>query len=1239
MLIIAIVVIGPVPVPSVAHAAVLPELPRVYLDTTFTLPTGPTITVPAGGDFQGALNAAQPGSSIVLAAGATYAGNFTLPNKSGTGWIYIQSSALSSLPAPGTRVTPAQAALMPRILDTSGNPTIRMASGAHNYRLVGLEVTTTWATTSGTNVTLLSADGSTNLVIDRCYIHGTPTGNIRNGVTINSTATAIIDSYLADIHEVNNEAHAILGQNGPGPFKIVNNEIQASGENLMFTEGGSLTPADIEIRGNHLFKPLSWLPGNPAFAGISWAVKNTFELKNAARVLVDGNVFENNWVGVFQPQDGFCIAFTVRGTNNPSAVVRDVTFTHNIVQHCSAGVQFLGWDYNATSQEQQRLLIQNNLFLDIGAHPMIYDAGRLFQMSDGGADYVIDHNTAFNIEDPIYAQDHNASNWPATGFVFTNNIVASNAGVCGDRTGSNTMSTLNTYFSGYVFDRNAMTGGNSANYPATNYFPASFTQVGFVNLAGGDYHLAASSPYKNAGTDGKDLGADIDAVLAATVGAISGIDPPPATAPTLSVTPSTSVDFGAVAVGGSADRSFTVTNTGGGTLTGTASSVVPFSVVSGSAFNLGAGTSQTVVARFSPTAAGTFANTATFSSNASTASPSVTGTGTAIPGPTLSVAPQTTVDFGVVTVGGSVDRSFTVTNSGGGTLTGTASIAAPFGVVSGGSFGLTAGTSQTVVVRFSPTVAGSFANSVGFNSNAGTAARSVTGASTAAVDTIPPVISSVTVSSVSSSGAAITWTTNEPADSQVEYGPTTSYGTSTPLTAGLVTAHAVTLSGLAGGTLYHYRVKSKDAAGNLATSADLTVTTVLAPDTTPPVISSVAASSITSSGATIMWTTDEAADSAVEYGVTMSYGSTTLLDTSLVTTHTVTLSSLTSGTLQHYRVKSKDAAGNQAPSGDFTFTTAQATTDPPPPQDPGTPPASTPSAQSSGTTSGGPGGAAPGGSGFASVGGGLAPSPALGGAASDPGAGVASAGTAGAPIPGPVTVWSGAVPAQTQGVVWSSLVNVTSTGGSLTKISGCDGCADAGAVSKQQITAGDGYFEFTASETGSLRLIGFRSSNRGADRNEIQFAIVLRPGGMAEVRELGIRRTNTTYVRGDVFRIAVVAGTIRYYKNGRLLYISGLAPAYPLTVGTSLLSRGATVTRAIISGRLSQGNALPADTVPLEASIYVSPEGSQESATVSLSASDSGHMSSVVLNGLCLDGLALPMTPGSSAFEISAGTS
>ncbi|TSC72820.1 MAG: fibronectin, type III domain-containing protein, partial [Parcubacteria group bacterium Gr01-1014_38] len=94
-----------------------------------------------------------------------------------------------------------------------------------------------------------------------------------------------------------------------------------------------------------------------------------------------------------------------------------------------------------------------------------------------------------------------------------------------------------------------------------------------------------------------------------------------------------------------------------------------------------------------------------------------------------------------------------------------------------------------------------------------------------------------------------------------------------------------------------------------------------APDTTPPVISGVQASGVTATGATITWTTDEAADSQVEYGLTTTYGSSTPLNPAMVTSHSMALSGLTASTLYHYRVKSRDTSGNLATSGDFLFTT------------------------------------------------------------------------------------------------------------------------------------------------------------------------------------------------------------------------------------------------------------------------------------------------------------------------------
>lgn len=196
-------------------------------------------------------------------------------------------------------------------------------------------------------------------------------------------------------------------------------------------------------------------------------------------------------------------------------------------------------------------------------------------------------------------------------------------------------------------------------------------------------------------------------------------------------------------------------------------------------------------------------------------------------------------------------------------------------------------------------------------------------------DRTPPEISSVAANSITSSEATINWITNEPSDTQIEYGLTTSYGSSTTLNTALVTNHQQTISDLSADTLYHYRVRSRDAAGNLAVSSDFTFGTLLPSDTTAPVISAIRVMKITSTAGTILWTTDEASTTQIEYGLTNSYGSSTTLNTSLVTNHSQTISGLNSDTLYHYRVLSRDAAGNLSTSADFTFTTLA----PPPPAD------------------------------------------------------------------------------------------------------------------------------------------------------------------------------------------------------------------------------------------------------------------------------------------------------------------
>lgn len=496
--------------------AALPELPRVYVDRKVIPPAGRILRVRAGENFQAALNTARPGDVIALEAGATFTGPFTLPNKQGSGWLTVRSSVPdSSLPPPGTRIDPAYAVVMPKLVAASGS-VITTASGAHHYRFVGIEIRPSEGNFLYNLVQLGYRERSLDdlphhIIFDRCYLHGDPKKGSRRGIALNGKSVAVIDSYLSDFKEVGADSQAIAGWNGAGPFKIENNYLEAAGENVMF--GGAdpaipdLVPSDIEIRRNHFSKPPAWRIGEPAYRGVPWTVKNLFELKNARRVLIEGNLFEHNWV---HAQSGLAILFTVRNQDGsaPWSVVEDVTFIHNIVRHAASGIHILGRDDNHPSRQTKRILIKNNLFDDIGGVRW-GGGGRLFQMVQETEGVVVDHNTAFQSGNIITAEGKHDR------FHYTNNISLHNEyGMIGSGTGVGNP-TLTTYFPGAIVRKNVIIGGNSGQYPGDNFFPASLDAVRFLGGGGSRYCLAGSSRYKSAATDGKDVGVDFDALSAA----------------------------------------------------------------------------------------------------------------------------------------------------------------------------------------------------------------------------------------------------------------------------------------------------------------------------------------------------------------------------------------------------------------------------------------------------------------------------------------------------------------------------------------------------------------------------------------------------------------------------------------------------------------------------------------------------------------------------------------------------
>jgi hypothetical protein len=454
---------------------------------------GPVVKLGRNGDLQNAIDRAKPGDTIILEAGQVYEGPITLPVKPGSEFITIQSSRISELPE-GVRVTPSQANLLAKLTSAEKSAAVvKTDRAAHHYKFIGIEFSTADEKVVvhdlirfGDAATTSLDDVPHHLVVDRSYIHGFPAQEVQRGVSLNSAHTEITNSYISDIHGKGYDTQAICGWNGPGPFKIINNYLEAAGENIMF--GGSdpkirdLVPADIEIRDNYLFKPMSWKVGDPSYGGHHWSVKNLFELKSARRVTIDRNIFENNWVDA---QAGPAILFTVRNQDGgaPWSTIEEVTFTNNIVKNSPAALNLLGQDNLKPSQRARGLKITNNLFTNI--------TGTFLTMS-GYPDVTIANNT--HIQSGNIMTLHGD---PSPGFVYQKNVTVRDSkgyGVKGDATGEGTIA-LNQFAPSFTFTENVIVGANSSGYPAKNFYPSSITEVKFVDPANGDFRLDPSSRF------------------------------------------------------------------------------------------------------------------------------------------------------------------------------------------------------------------------------------------------------------------------------------------------------------------------------------------------------------------------------------------------------------------------------------------------------------------------------------------------------------------------------------------------------------------------------------------------------------------------------------------------------------------------------------------------------------------------------------------------------------------------
>jgi Big-like domain-containing protein/purple acid phosphatase-like protein len=380
------------------------------------------------------------------------------------------------------------------------------------------------------------------------------------------------------------------------------------------------------------------------------------------------------------------------------------------------------------------------------------------------------------------------------------------------------------------------------------------------------------------------------------------------------VSPTGPVNFGSVGVGSFAEQTFTVSNSGGGTVTGAAAVAAPFSIVSGSPFTLsGAGATQAVRVRFTPTTSTTASATVSFTANGDTISGIVTATGTGSAAdtiaPSIAITSPTSASTFVATgsslaLGGTASDNVGVTqvawtnNRGGnGTAAGTTSWSA-------GAIALQAGTNIITVT----------ARDAAGNSRPATLTVTLSDSTPPTVAVTAPaagatVSGTATVSATASDnvGVAGVQFKMDGANLGVEV-TTPPYATT--WSSGMIADGAHVLTAVA-----------RDAAGNVKTSAGVTVTVANgARDTTGPVISQPTASA-TSTSVTINWTTNKPGDAQVEYGKRTTYGRLTTLDSRLVTSHSQVITGLARHTLYHFRIRSRDAAGNLTLSSDFSFRT------------------------------------------------------------------------------------------------------------------------------------------------------------------------------------------------------------------------------------------------------------------------------------------------------------------------------
>ena len=599
-------------VPTWAQVDGPATLPLICLQTSLanTPATGSVVSVTTAAQLTTALAAATCGQKITLQAGNVFSGNFTVPSLAcpSTNWLWIQSSAVASLPPEAARYSTSyigsggisQTVYAPKfgpcysgVTSQAGRPPLNCPSTAGTYtaqlvspnstavltfngsttniRFIGLEITRTPGT--GVNASLVAlgnqGTGISGIYFDRVWAHGDEnqdeTGRFLSVSGVSNFA--MVDSYCNNFYFISvigtgtdskciaGGANTISSTTETG-MKLVNNFIEASGENILFGGAASNTVwGDGEIRLNLFFKPLQWNPSDPSYnggiSGNALIVKNSTEFKNGQRILYEGNQIINSWGGFSQIGHAFLI--TPVNQNNGSGPLCPICGTYNITARYNtantvgAGMEL---DEQLTSgsapaggnhysihdwvidnlnyptcfgcSSGSTVSMYNNLsvtptsalaYIDVNHMTFVYPTTTSFTIA---AALGLSGLTGSSIMNNITVTNNVMQTWGGT----TNSIGGTQPTNCAQSITSGSAMIAACWqpntVSGNCFVNNGLISWPAGNTTSVASYSALFTS--YSNGDGGNYTIASGSACKAAGTDGMDPGAYVLKVASVIAG-------------------------------------------------------------------------------------------------------------------------------------------------------------------------------------------------------------------------------------------------------------------------------------------------------------------------------------------------------------------------------------------------------------------------------------------------------------------------------------------------------------------------------------------------------------------------------------------------------------------------------------------------------------------------------------------------------------------------------------------------